>query len=262
MTFEEIQQRLAAKFGERIGPLAPANKDAFLVVKPSDLVEICRFLKDDPDLAFDCLMNLSAVDWPKKPDRDGQLQSQDARTARNPVAPRPGGDVLPWGRKSFRHMAGFSAEFAARTAAVQRTSPPIHASPPRHTSGRGPAIVGVDVDAAGGSCRKGTASPRPAHRHGLGRQRQRPLHGEGRSVEDLICADGNRAVAIDGQNRLREGPHRTVGPGCGRLLQGGDVDAAGRGVVEVQRGGRRRSSRSCGWTAALCAFRKVVPSKM
>ncbi|HZR11123.1 MAG TPA: NADH-quinone oxidoreductase subunit C [Myxococcales bacterium] len=66
MTFEEIQQRLTARFGERIGPLAPANKDAFLLVKPPDLVEICRFLKDEPDLAFDCLMNLSAVDWPKK----------------------------------------------------------------------------------------------------------------------------------------------------------------------------------------------------
>ncbi len=66
MTFEEIQQRLAAKFGERIGQLAPANKDAFLLVPPADLVAICRFLKEDPDLAFDCLMNLSAVDWPKK----------------------------------------------------------------------------------------------------------------------------------------------------------------------------------------------------
>jgi NADH-quinone oxidoreductase subunit C len=66
MTFEEIQQRLAAKFGERIGQLAPANKDAFLPVPPADLVAICRFLKEDPDLAFDCLMNLSAVDWPKK----------------------------------------------------------------------------------------------------------------------------------------------------------------------------------------------------
>lgn len=66
MTFEEIQQRLAAKFGERIGPLAPANKDPFLLVQPADIVEICRFLKSDPDLAFDCLMNLSTVDWPKK----------------------------------------------------------------------------------------------------------------------------------------------------------------------------------------------------
>jgi NADH-quinone oxidoreductase subunit C len=66
MTPQEIQQRLAAKFGERIGALSPANKDVFLVVQAADLIEIGRFLKEDPDLAFDCLMNLSAVDWPKK----------------------------------------------------------------------------------------------------------------------------------------------------------------------------------------------------
>src|ERR1700738_2647089 len=66
MTFEEIQQRLAAKFGERIGALAPANKDPFLVVAAGDPGEICRFAKEDAELAFDCLMNLSSVDWPKK----------------------------------------------------------------------------------------------------------------------------------------------------------------------------------------------------
>ena len=66
MTSEEIRQRLAAKFGESIGPLAPANKDPFVVVPGANIVEICKFLKEDPDLAFDCLMNLSAIDWPKK----------------------------------------------------------------------------------------------------------------------------------------------------------------------------------------------------
>src|SRR5882724_3071950 len=66
MTFAEIQQRLAAKFGERIGALSPANKDPFLVIAAGDLVEICRFAKEDAELAFDCLMNLSSVDWPKK----------------------------------------------------------------------------------------------------------------------------------------------------------------------------------------------------
>ena len=66
MNFEEIRGKLAGKFGERIGPLAPANKDPFLVIQAADLVETCKFLKEDPDLAFDCLMNLSAIDWPKK----------------------------------------------------------------------------------------------------------------------------------------------------------------------------------------------------
>ena len=65
MTFDEIHQRLSAKFAG-LPALAPANKDPFLVVPAADIVEICRHLKDDPDLAFDCLMNLSAVDWPKR----------------------------------------------------------------------------------------------------------------------------------------------------------------------------------------------------
>jgi NADH-quinone oxidoreductase subunit C len=65
MTNEEIHQRLAAQF-KTLPALSPANKDAFLVVPASDLVAICRFLKEDVDLDFDCLMNLSAVDWPKR----------------------------------------------------------------------------------------------------------------------------------------------------------------------------------------------------
>ena len=66
MNTEGIRERLAAKFGDRIGVLAPPNKDPFVVVPGADIVEICRFLKDDPELAFDCLSNLSGVDYPKQ----------------------------------------------------------------------------------------------------------------------------------------------------------------------------------------------------
>jgi NADH-quinone oxidoreductase subunit C len=66
MTSAEIRNRLATRFADKIGELAPAKMDPFLVVQPADLVELCRFLKDDAELAFDCLMNLSAIDWPKK----------------------------------------------------------------------------------------------------------------------------------------------------------------------------------------------------
>jgi NADH-quinone oxidoreductase subunit C len=62
MTFEEIHKALAEKVGERVGPLMPAKKDASCVLKPDALVEVCQFLRDDPSLRFDCLMNLSAVD--------------------------------------------------------------------------------------------------------------------------------------------------------------------------------------------------------
>jgi NADH-quinone oxidoreductase subunit C len=66
MTPEQIQAHLAQRLGEKIGPLAPAAKDPFLTVKAADLVEVCTRLKSDPELQFDCLMNLGAVDWTKK----------------------------------------------------------------------------------------------------------------------------------------------------------------------------------------------------
>ena len=66
MTPEEIQACLAAKFGDAVGPLQPPNKDPWVEVKPAALPEVCAFLKADERLRFDCLMNLSAVDWPKQ----------------------------------------------------------------------------------------------------------------------------------------------------------------------------------------------------
>src|SRR5438105_6164026 len=66
MTPEEIQRALAEKFGEAVGALQPANKDPWVEVKPAALREVCAFLKADPELRFDCLMNLTTVDWPKK----------------------------------------------------------------------------------------------------------------------------------------------------------------------------------------------------
>ena len=65
MTAEEIHAQLAAKFGERIGPLMPPNKHPWAqIAAPADLVEIGRFCK--AELGFDCLLNLSGVDWPKR----------------------------------------------------------------------------------------------------------------------------------------------------------------------------------------------------
>ena len=66
MTPEEIQATLAAKFGDAVGPLQPASKDPWVEVKAAALPEVCAFLKSDERLRFDCLMNLSALDWPKQ----------------------------------------------------------------------------------------------------------------------------------------------------------------------------------------------------
>jgi NADH-quinone oxidoreductase subunit C len=66
MTPEEIQQVLAAKFGESIGALQPAKQDPWVLVKPEAIAEVCLFLKTDPRTRMDSLMNLTAVDWPKR----------------------------------------------------------------------------------------------------------------------------------------------------------------------------------------------------
>ena len=65
MTAAEIHGQLAAKFGEGLGPLEPARMDAWALVKsPDDLIEIMQFAKRE--LGFDCLINLTAIDWPKR----------------------------------------------------------------------------------------------------------------------------------------------------------------------------------------------------
>jgi NADH-quinone oxidoreductase subunit C len=66
LTFEQVHQRLTAKFGEAIGPIQPAKKDAFCTFAPARLLEICRFLKNEPDLSFDFLEDLTATDHPKQ----------------------------------------------------------------------------------------------------------------------------------------------------------------------------------------------------
>src|SRR5256885_3997896 len=66
MTPEEIQQVLAGKFGESVGALQPAKQDPWVLVKPEAIVEVCAFLKTDPRTRMDSLMNLTAVDWPKR----------------------------------------------------------------------------------------------------------------------------------------------------------------------------------------------------
>ena len=62
-----IHARLRARFGDAIGDLAGARPDNFCAsVAPAAIAEVCRFAKDDPELAFDCLSNLSGVDYPKR----------------------------------------------------------------------------------------------------------------------------------------------------------------------------------------------------
>jgi NADH-quinone oxidoreductase subunit C len=63
---EEIHAALRAHAGDVVGELAGTGSNAALVVAPGSLVAISSQLRDDPALAFDCLSNLSGVDYPKR----------------------------------------------------------------------------------------------------------------------------------------------------------------------------------------------------
>ncbi len=65
LSFEQIREKLAARFADAVGPTVAA-KDPFVVVKGEKLVEVSRFLRDDPELAFDYLVDAAGVDYPKE----------------------------------------------------------------------------------------------------------------------------------------------------------------------------------------------------
>lgn len=66
MSPTEIHQRLQDQYAAAVTSFAADALDPFMLVKPDSIVEMCRFLHDDPDLAFDCLTNMSGVDFLKE----------------------------------------------------------------------------------------------------------------------------------------------------------------------------------------------------
>jgi NADH-quinone oxidoreductase subunit C len=75
MNFAEITAVLDQQFGGRIKEKKADALDPFVVVAPGDLVEVCRFLRDEPRLKFELLNCISGVDYlepdPKKAPKAG-----------------------------------------------------------------------------------------------------------------------------------------------------------------------------------------------
>jgi NADH-quinone oxidoreductase subunit C len=75
MTAAEIIAVLEQQFGDKIKSKKLDTLDPFVVVEPANLVEVCRFLRDNPRLAFDLLNCISGVDYlepdPKKAPKAG-----------------------------------------------------------------------------------------------------------------------------------------------------------------------------------------------
>jgi NADH-quinone oxidoreductase subunit C len=58
-----IYSQVKERFGDRILEIVEKKPDPFMVVEPTAIVEVCRFLKEEPAFAMDCLSNESGVDY-------------------------------------------------------------------------------------------------------------------------------------------------------------------------------------------------------
>lgn len=66
MTENEIYQKLAKEFGDKIIEFKDdKNFDPFIKVQPDAIVDICLYLRDDNELLFDYLVNLTGMDYGK-----------------------------------------------------------------------------------------------------------------------------------------------------------------------------------------------------
>ena len=59
----QILERIKSRFGDRVLETVEKKPDPFVVVHPHAIVEIGRFMKEEPELAMDCLSNQSGVDY-------------------------------------------------------------------------------------------------------------------------------------------------------------------------------------------------------
>jgi NADH-quinone oxidoreductase subunit C len=75
VTHNDIASTLQQQFGDRIKATKLDAIDPFVVVEPGDLPAVGRFLRDDPRLRFELLVDITGVDYlepdPKKAPKAG-----------------------------------------------------------------------------------------------------------------------------------------------------------------------------------------------
>ena len=68
MDLEKILERIKQSFPESILEVATFRGETTLHLRAEDILAVCRFLHDDPELAFDYLVDLCGVDYyPREP---------------------------------------------------------------------------------------------------------------------------------------------------------------------------------------------------
>jgi NADH-quinone oxidoreductase subunit C len=63
MSGQAFVEQLKDKFGDKISGSNLENLDPWIEVTPDGLVEVCRYLRDEPTLAFDYLNCITGVDY-------------------------------------------------------------------------------------------------------------------------------------------------------------------------------------------------------
>jgi NADH-quinone oxidoreductase subunit C len=62
MTNNEVVQKVKERFPESILEVYEFRGDCTLVIRKDDIVRVAEFIKEDPDLAFDLIVDLCGVD--------------------------------------------------------------------------------------------------------------------------------------------------------------------------------------------------------
>ncbi|HWO42662.1 MAG TPA: NADH-quinone oxidoreductase subunit C [Candidatus Eisenbacteria bacterium] len=65
MEAKAIYARLESQFPGKVGGFKEDVLEPYCLVDPQAIVEVCRFVRDDPALKFEVLSDLTALDWPK-----------------------------------------------------------------------------------------------------------------------------------------------------------------------------------------------------
>jgi NADH dehydrogenase I D subunit len=68
--------KLRTQFGPAVVAVDEFRGEATVTIRPNDLVPVAQFLRDDPELRFDHLANLTSVDWSQYPGFSGALRER------------------------------------------------------------------------------------------------------------------------------------------------------------------------------------------
>ena len=64
MDTQAIQKKLEAAFGGAVGPVSTARVSSWIEIDPDRIDEVAGLLARDPETRFECLSNLSGIDYP------------------------------------------------------------------------------------------------------------------------------------------------------------------------------------------------------